>query len=302
VSSRRDRIEYTGYRLLVLLIHAFPLRWMHALGAFGGRMVFALGGKHVRWALENARIAFPELAEPERREIIAASYTSFGRNVIDFVRAERWGDEELKKHVSIDGMEHVEEALRRGKGVFFASAHIGNFELGVRAFATLGMPTLVIARPMRNKLLYARLERARTRNGQVRLVDREQAALSMLRAVKRNHGVGILVDQYVRKSRGVFVPLFGVRCSTTPAIAAIALRTGAAVLSATMHRDGDDHHVVRFAPIEFDPEGEANPVEALTAACNRALEEQIRAHPHEWLWGHRRFRYSPDLERDPYAA
>jgi KDO2-lipid IV(A) lauroyltransferase len=262
-----------------------------------------VGGKHVRWALENARIAFPELSDAERKRIVADSYASFGRDAIDFVRAERWSDEELKKHVSIVGMEYVDEALERGKGVFYVSAHLGNFEIGVRAFATLGAPTLVIARPMRNKLLYARLEQSRTHGGQVRLIDRDHAAMPMVRAVKSNHGVGVLLDQYVRRSRGVFAPLFGVRCSTSPAVATLALRTGAAVLCATAHRDRPDHHVVRFSPIDLAGAAEAeNPIEAATAACNRAIEERIRAHPDQWLWGHRRYRYSPDLDYEPYRS
>lgn len=300
--SLRDRIEYAGYQLLALAIRVLPLSVMHAIAESVGRALFRARGRHVRWALENARIAFPELAPAERERIVRDSYASAGRNAIDFIRSEDWSEDDLREHVSISGLEYVEQALERGKGVFFVSAHLGNFELGVRAFATLGMPTLVIARPMRNRLLYARLERARTRNGRIRLIDREKAALPMLRAVKSNHGIGILTDQYVRKSRGVFAPLFGMRCSTTPAVAVIALRTGAAVLCATIARDGPDHHDVRFSPIEVEPRDGDDPVVALTAACNRAVEERIRAHPEQWLWGHRRFRYSPDLESEPYRS
>lgn len=301
MTSLRDRVEYLGYRVISALIHRAPVAPMQALGAFLGRCVYRIGGKHVRWALANARIAYPERSEAERRRMVARSYASFGRNAVDFIRAEHWDDEELRRHVSVVGVEHVEEALERGKGAFYVSAHLGNFELGVRAFASLGTPTLVIGRPMRNRLLYARLERSRTANGQVELVERDQAALAMMRATRRNHGIGVLVDQYVRKSRGIFVPLFGVRCSTTPAVATIALRTGATVLCATVHRDGPDHHEVEFGPVEYDAEAD-DPVEALTAACNRVIEERIRAHPEQWLWAHRRFRYSPDLDYDPYAA
>ena len=299
----RDRIEYLGYRILALVVRVLPIGLTHAIGEFAGRAVYRLGGKHARWGLENARIAFPELGEAERRSIVAGSYAAFGRNAIDFIRAESWSDEDLEKHVSIAGREHVERARERGKGLFLVSAHLGNFELAMRAMGALGIPILVIGRPMRNKLLYARLQRSRTRGGQVRLVDRDQAALPMLRAIRRNSAVAVLLDQYVRKSRGVFVPLFGVRCSTSPVVAAIALRTGATLVCGTVARDGPDHHVVRFSPIEVPEAGEGeNEVEVVTAACNRAIEERIRAHPDQWLWGHRRYRYSPDLEHEPYLS
>ncbi len=299
----RDRIEYLGYRILALVVRVLPIGLTHAIGEFAGRAVYRLGGKHARWGLENARIAFPELGEAERRSIVAGSYAAFGRNAIDFIRAESWSDEDLEKHVSIVGLEYVERAHKRGKGVFLVGAHLGNFEVAVRTLGMLGLPILLIGRPMRNRLLYARLELSRTRSGRVRLVDRERAALPMLRAIRSNSGVAVLLDQYVRKSRGVFVPLFGVRCSTSPVVAAIALRTGATLLCGTVTRDGPDHHVVRFSPIEVPEAGEGeNEVEVVTAACNRAIEERIRAHPDQWLWGHRRYRYSPDLEHEPYLS
>ncbi len=301
--SVRDRLEYLGYRALALVVRVLPVRVLHRFGALCGRGVFGLRGKHVRWALENLRIAYPDASEAECRRIGVASYASLGRNAIDFVRAESWSEDELREHVEVVGIEHVERGLGLGKGLFLVGPHLGNFELMVRAYGALGRQLLVLGRPMRNKLLYARLERSRTRNGQVQLIDRKRAAMPMLRAIRRNESVGVLMDQYVRRSRGVFVPLFGVRCSTTPALATIALRTGAALVCASVTRDGADHHGVEFAPIEIPKarDGESA-VEALTAACNRALEERIRANPEQWMWGHRRFRHSPDLDREPYAS
>jgi len=298
----RNRTEYLAYWLLSVVVRWFPLRPLQAVGALGGRALFALRGKHVRWALANLRLAFPDMEEAERRRICAASYAAFGRNAIDFVRAESWSADQVRARVTFEGMEHIAHGLDRGQGVLFVSAHIGNFELAIRAFATRGDPILVVGRPMRNELLYQRIERSRTRDGQVQLIDRKRAAMPVLRAIKRNYLIAVLMDQYVRRSQGVFVPLFGLRCSTSPVVASLALRTGAAVICATIARDGPDHHVVHFSPIEMPEvkEGE-NEVEAFTAACNSAIEERIRAHPDQWMWGHRRFRYSPDLDSDPYA-
>ena len=37
------------------------------------------------------------------------------------------------------------------------------------------------------------------------------------------------------------------------------------------------------------------------AGNNAAYEAIIRRHPEQYMWGQRRFRHSPDLDRDPYA-
>ena len=113
----------------------------------------------------------------------------------------------------------------------------------------------------------------------------------------------VLNDQYSSRARGVFVPLFGVRCSTSIGVATLALRTGAPVVPAYVVRDGPDHHTITFLPpLEMEVSGDREgDIEAATARYNRALEEIIRRHPEQWMWAHRRFRHSPDLKGDPYA-
>jgi KDO2-lipid IV(A) lauroyltransferase len=83
----------------------------------------------------------------------------------------------------------------------------------------------------------------------------------------------------------------------------LALRAGAALLPCYCVREGANRHVITYlAPIEIERSGNrARDVETLTAACNAALEDIIRKHPEQWMWSHRRFRHSPDLETEPYA-
>jgi KDO2-lipid IV(A) lauroyltransferase len=100
----------------------------------------------------------------------------------------------------------------------------------------------------------------------------------------------------------VFVPLFGVRCSTSAGVATLALRTGAAVLPCYVLRAGPDRHRGIFAPeLEVPVSGDLQQdIKVATAHYNAALEKIIRANPEQWMWGHRRFRHSPDLKSDPY--
>ena len=118
----------------------------------------------------------------------------------------------------------------------------------------------------------------------------------------KNRAVAVLNDQYAHRTGGIFVPFFGVRASTSPGVAMLALRSGAAVLPCYAVRDGPDHHTVHFAPgLDFEQsERRERDVAAATAVCNAALEQIIRRYPEQYLWGNRRFRKSPDLPRDPY--
>ena len=102
----------------------------------------------------------------------------------------------------------------------------------------------------------------------------------------------------------MFVPFFGVRASTSPGPALIALRAGVRVIPAACFRIGPDRHrMVIRPPLPLPETGDrAKDVELLTARANEALEAFVRAHPEQWMWSHRRFRHSPDLARDPYGS
>ncbi len=154
---------------------------------------------------------------------------------------------------------------------------------------------------MRNALLYRHVGAQRTRTGGT-LISRRKAAPGILRALRKGAAVGVLNDQYSRRTRGVFVPFFGVRCSTSAGIATLALRTGSPVLPAYTLRDGPDHHLLTILPpLETPQTGDRKrDIEVATAHYNEALEAIIRKHPEQWMWGHRRFRHSPDLPGNPY--
>ncbi len=105
-------IEFQTFRLSTALIRALPLRTAQRLAAAAARRIF----DRVGYALVNLHIAFPELSDEARREIGRHSYVHFAWNLIDDARAERWNDEEVRDHIRINGLEHLDAALKAGKG------------------------------------------------------------------------------------------------------------------------------------------------------------------------------------------
>jgi KDO2-lipid IV(A) lauroyltransferase len=251
--------------------------------------------------LVNLRLAFPEWSETQRRVLARQSWIQLVWNVIDIARSARWGEAEFREHVSIDGVECLEKALGQGKGALVLTLHMGNFELAIRALPRLEAPFSAVGRAMRNPWIREHIFAQRERMGAVLLPSR-RVAPKILRALGKGHAVPILNDQYVRPSKGVWAPLFGVRCSTSPGIATLSLRSGAPIVPCFTLRDEPDHHRIIFLPaLQFDGSGDRpRDIEALTALCNEATEAIIRKHPEQWMWSHRRFRYSPDLPEHPY--
>jgi len=299
----RQRAEYALYRMGAATLRSLPESAVQSFAQRAGALAFSLQGERARWALANLRIAFPEKTEAERYAIGRESYAQFGMNMADLPRAQTWSREELTTRCPIEGHEHVELALARGNGALLLTLHIGNWEVGVQAlaFAVEHHKVCVIGRPMRNRLIYDQITSSRTRSG-AELIDRENALTGMMRRLRANRPVAVLNDQYVGRARGVFAPFFGVRASTAAGVALLALRTGAAIVPCYSLRLSPGRYAGWFFPeIEIHPTGARNAdLIEVASRCNAVLEKAIRAHPEQWLWGHRRFRYSPDLASDPY--
>ena len=303
VYSPKELAEYAAFRSAVAALRALPLPTAQAIAARGARALFARGRKRVDYVLANLRIAFPEKTEEERREIGRESWVQLAWNLIDVARGRDWKADDIRARVDFEGKEIADTVLAAGKSAVCLTLHLGNFELLVRAVPLFGIPLSVIGRPLGNRLLREEIIRQRTGTGAELLLHRNVLP-QMLRLIHKGRVVAILNDQYARRSRGVFVPLFGVRASTSLGPAILALRTGAPVVPAYSTRTGPDHHrlVVR-PPIETPDTGDRRrDAELLTARCNAAMEEIIRAHPEQWMWSHRRFRHSPDLPGDPYGG
>ena len=303
VHPARQRAEWALYRAAEETLRVIPEDLAQSGARALGGLGFSLQAKRARWVMCNLRLAFPELSEAERFEIGRESYRQFGMNLIDLLRARHWGREEVVARCPIEGHAHIEGALARGKGALLLTLHIGNWEIGVQAMgiAIEKHRPAVIGRPMRNRRIYERITSSRTSSG-VELLDRDNAVLPLARRLHANRPVAVLNDQYAGRTGSIFAPFFGLRVSTAAGVGLLALRTGAAIVPCYSIRIAPGSYRGWFfpeIPVPQTGDRRADLLEVMTR-CNKVLEDAIRAHPGQWLWGHRRFRHSPDLERDPY--
>ena len=115
------------------------------------------------------------------------------------------------------------------------------------------------------------------------------------RALKNNRVVGLLIDQDIADIPGVFVPFFGRPAWTPTGAATLALRRRCPVIPAFIHRCPDGTHKLEILPPLPKPTTGSleSQVEQLTAASTACIERQVRAHPTQWVWTHRRWRTRP---------
>jgi KDO2-lipid IV(A) lauroyltransferase len=245
-----------------------------------------------RAARRNLEIA--ALSAPE--QIIEEMWNSLSRSLAVFARFPRISRENINDWIRYDGFEYYAAAKQRGKGVLFATAHLGNWELSAFAHALMTEPMNVVVRPLDNGILDDFVERRRMLSGN-RIIGKRDAARSILRALKRNEPVGVLIDQNVLPSEGVFVNFFGVPACAASGFARLAAHSGAAVIPgfALWSRE-EDRYVLRFYP----PVEISGDVQCDTQRIQNAVERAVREYPGQWLWLHRRWKTRPHGESPLY--
>lgn len=116
--------------------------------------------------------------------------------------------------------------------------------------------------------------------------------LSMLRTLRKNGMIGILIDQNMDWYEGVFVDYFGRPACTTNGLALLALHSGAPVLPAYLIRLTDGRYRLVIEPeIEIIDTGERDAdVIANTQRFTKVIEDTVRKYPEQWLWVHQRWK------------
>ncbi|HEV8397826.1 MAG TPA: hypothetical protein VGQ37_26275 [Vicinamibacterales bacterium] len=293
-SPRLDAIRFPVEAALVRAVMAgvslLPMSAVRSLGHGFGRFMFWVDGGHRRIALDNLARAFPLRSAGERRALAKAMYAHFGALVFELLRFRSLTPDEMKALMEVEGVERIHAAHAKGKGMFFVTGHFGYWEMQAITHPFHSPSIAVMARPLDNPKLHDWLEQLRTMTGN-RVIYRQGALRRVLRELGENHAVAILIDQHIHTSEAVTVDYFGRPAATTSALAALALRTGAAVIPVfTLPLPGGRYRFIYEHPVEPPPADSPDPVGEFTQRCTDVLEMYVRRHPELWLWMHRRWR------------
>ena len=294
----RNWAEYLAAAAALKTLEWLPERAAHALARFYTRLLLDRAIPRLRRTAErNLALAMPKLDARERQAVVDGVFLSIARILVCFAKFPSMRAANIGRWVRCEGREYFEQALRRGRGVLFATAHLGNWELSAFAHAILTGPMHVVVRPLDNPLIDAMVERRRTLSGN-RLIQKKDFARSILKALAANEAVGILIDQNASLDSGVFVDFFGMPACAGAGFARIAAHSGAAVIPGfALWSETEGRYVLRFyPPLEMTGDAARD-----TQALQSKLEELIRADPGQWLWIHRRWKTRPPGEPSLYG-
>jgi KDO2-lipid IV(A) lauroyltransferase len=226
---------------------------------------------------ENLSIVAPD--RPDREQLVRQTFIEQVRHYIEIFRLARLDHQKVRDTVVTTGWERFEAAVARGRGVILGSAHIGPVSVCGQIIVANGYDITLPIEKETGELARA-VNRARTRMG-LRFVETD-SAVGIARILKRGGILGVLADRAVT-GVGERVPFFGRPALLPSAHVALALRTGAVLLPAFAHRDGNVLRAVFEPELELRRSGDRDAdIRDGVRQWAAALEPQIRVAPEQW--------------------
>lgn len=279
---------------LMWLLHWLPLAVLAPIGRGLGLLLYAFVGARRRVALRNLELCLPELPASGRRRLAREHFRWLGRSIIE--RGVLWyaSPARLKRLIHIEG--DVTLAERSERPVMWLVPHFMGLDVaGASVLLFQRHRAASIYQEQSNPVMDAAMRRGRLRlseEGNAEIYPRSHSAKPLLRAIRRGDAFFNLPDMDFGERDAAFVPFFGVPAATllAPSRMARAMNMVVQPVLALMLPGGQGYRVQFLPPWEHFPSDDAL---ADTAAMNRWIEAEIRRHPAQYLWVHKRFKTRP---------
>ncbi len=274
---------YWLYRLASIIVPRVPARLGYFLADLAGELAYLLNWSSRRNVNGNLSRVLGA-ANHNRQDIVRRVFRTGARNYFELFRLQSLDVEYINKVVTVEGWDHITDAMVEGKGVIAVAAHIGSFDLVTQVARSRNITVTLPVERVRPDRLFELVRRLRACQGLNLVSAGEGAVKTIYRALQDNHLVVIAADRDVQHS-GMLVEFFGALTTVPTAPAIIARRTGAPVLPCCCLRRDDGSHIVHFDPpleLVHSPDRKQD-IMRNTERIVRALEGFIRQHPDQWV-------------------
>jgi len=277
-------------------VRPLPRSILLRLGRALGLFAYAIASGPRGTALANVARVYPRNDASDGKALVRRCFATAGEGLGETVASMQCGRLSPPPiPLSEEARTVLGAALAEGRGVVFASAHLGPWERVAASLVAAGVPLVVLARESYDPRFSRLFERLRVANGVPSIWRaRPGAAAGILRTLRSGRVLGVPMDLRTRTT-SCDAPFLGHDAPTALGPARIALRLGAPVVVGTAAPGhGGANPATPFvitatriaaSDLTYDDNGSR----ILTGRINDELSRRILAMPHAWVWMHERW-------------
>jgi KDO2-lipid IV(A) lauroyltransferase len=279
-SAASDNATALGYLSGWRLVRLLPEPAARALFARMAAEIYRRNGRSVQRLRGNLARVCPDLDEDGLEQLTRAGVSSYLRYWCESFRLPSWPMHDVVRRTRLVDEHRLRDAYASGNGVVVALPHMANWDwAGAWACAT-GIPLSTVAERLRPERLYDEFVSYRSSLGMEILAAGDPATFGRLvNTVQAGGFVCLLADRDLSRS-GVEVRLCDHRAKVPRGPAALALRTGATLIPATLAYVGDDMEITFHTEVPHHA-GEDG-IATMMQSVADAFTASFRAHPEDW--------------------
>lgn len=287
-----DKIYLYVFNIFKFIIIHLPSKILSLILNFLSKIVYIFDTKHKKIARVNLNLAFEDkISEDEKTNIIKRCYKNLTYVLADFVRNQSASKEEILSKVKFLDEEYLTKPLKENRKIIIMTAHYGNWELLSLSIAAKFTPLAIVGRDLDSEVMNQILTKNREQF-KIELLSKSGAMKGMVKALKANVPIGILVDQNTKDEEGILIDFFGKKARHTPSAAVLAKKFDAVIIPAFIQTNDYENYTVKFYPhieIENSQNKEEDIFNCVQAQAN-ITQKVIESKPDEWFWLHKRWK------------
>lgn len=221
--------------------------------------------------------------DPAVRKLADTSFDQFGRYVMEMIHVQSWTNDVVLDRIEVEGEENFAKAEEYGRGIIFVSAHFGSAEAAASLAVLRGYRITAVTEQLRPQFIMDWAVACREALG-ITLIPISRAGVTLLRKLRRNEMVAMIVDAGIEEGGGVKVRFLDRETTFPEGPARLARLSGAPlVFGIAIRRPHGRFRATVCEPIVSDREADpAVDIQRMTQALADAFEPFVREHPEQW--------------------
>jgi len=287
--------EYILLRGLLGLVNVLPLRAALAVGwLLGAFFFYVLRFRTVEAQRRLQEVFGDRFTKKERRRIAWLSFRNICFNAVEAARFKKLTMEQLKKTALYPGIVAMQEIHQKNGAFIFATAHMGNWDLGGVACKLAGLPVFSIARRQKNPLTDDLLNRMRNATGMEVVLNDSRILQNVVRQLKKGGVLAILPDVRSR-TEALAIDFLGGKANLGAGAALFAQMAHCPIYPVALTRRGWTHHEYKvFDPIFPDPSADKKEDwQRMMQQLVSIFDAEIHARPEQYFWFNKRWVLDP---------
>ena len=286
-------------RAILSIFYWLPFAIRRSLSVAIAKIILKFSAKQRHIIQTNLAIAFPDLQQKQRDQLVEKSAQHAGLLLAEFPTAWLGSKKQIQTAFeSVVGDSLLSSAVAANQPIIVVMPHLGNWEFLVQ-WIQLNYPMFGLYKPSKLPQVDQLIYNARSQFGCQPFPATARGVMGLMRQLKRGGVMAILPDQVPQQNAGTFTDFFGKPAYTMTLLHKITQKTNAKLLfAACLRNDNKQGFSIQLQAANF--ETNQNSVEQFNVGLNQQIESMIKQHPHQYVWDYKRYKRQPD-NSDVYA-